>query len=102
MTTALSFSDKDFLTLFNLKELLDISKQNNFTKAKSSLLDHYKNRVKSNWLTSLPTINDLAININELRHDELVAQAESILNYRFSVTHIAPNISTDGAIDWTF
>jgi hypothetical protein len=101
MATALSFSDQDFLTLFNLKELSDIPNQIDLTKAKSSLLDHYNNRVKSNWLTSAPTINDLAININELRHDELVAQAESILNNRFSVTHMAPNIFSDGAIDWT-
>ena len=102
MVSALTWSDKAFLSLFDLKKITTLLAQGDILSATAALLDHYGRRVAPAWPVPPKTITDLRLNLNELSPKELVAKADSILEYRVSPDGSMPKISPEGKIDWSF
>lgn len=70
--------------------------------AQAALLDHYSHRRTPTWPEPARTITDLRLNIDELSQEQLIDQANAILEYRFSPNDTMPKITAKGTIDWLF
>jgi len=90
------------MALFDLKEVSALLDQGDIPAAKAALLDHYGRRVTTAWSAPPRVITDLRFYLDELSQEELIAWADSILEYRFSPTAIMPKITLAGEIDWCF
>ena len=101
MSSAQVLSDRDFLNLFDLKEVSDRVLRGDISGAKVALLEHYRRRVKTAWPPPPRVITDLQLNLDDLGKEELVAQADSILEYRLTPEGAMPIVTSEGNIDWS-
>ena len=101
MSSAQVLSDRDFLNLFDLKEISSRVLRGDVSGAKVALLEHYRRRVKTAWPPPPRVITDLQLNLDDLGKEELVAQADVILEYRFSPEYAMPIVASEGNIDWS-
>lgn len=102
MVSAQTFSDKAFLSLFNLKEVSTLLAQGNMPPAKAALVSYLGRRDKPAWPRPPATITDLRLNIDELSKEELISLADCVLEYRFTPDGAVPRIDSDGQIDWNY
>jgi hypothetical protein len=91
MISAQTLSDEAFLAKFSL-EGVAVTKQ--------ALLAHYGRRVTPAWPLPSGRIRDLRLNTNELSQEELIALADSILEYRFVLRLNALKVTSEGKIAW--
>lgn len=102
LVSAQQLSDEAFLALFDLKEVSAWLAKGDIRAAQAALLDHYGRQVKSAWPAPPRVLTDMRLNLAELSREELIDQANSILEYRFPPTGFTPKITSAGQIDWGF
>lgn len=91
IVSAHTLSEEAFLAKFDLRgEVV----------TRGALMAHYGRRVRTAWPAPPNTIRDLRVNVNELSQEELIALADSILEYRFVLRLHAPQVTPEGRIDW--
>ena len=91
MTSVQAVPDEAFLALFDLQ---------GHAPSKEALMAHYRRRVDAIWPAPPSIIRDLRVKIDDLGRDELVALADSILEFRFVLRQHAPRVTPDGRVDW--
>jgi len=101
MSSAQVLSDREFLNLFDFKEVSVKVLQGDISGAKVALLEHYRRRVKTAWPTPPRVITDLQLNLDNLGKEGLVAQADSILEYHLTSEGAMPIVTSEGNIDWS-
>jgi hypothetical protein len=92
--SALSLSDQQFLTKFDLPQVSEEVKRGNLKAAQQLLLTHYRNRVAPAW----PSFPERFTNAACLNTEELLRGAEDIMENRFS----KERISLGKKIDWLY
>jgi hypothetical protein len=93
-------SNQAFLNLFDIQKVSSSLEKGNLLKAQTALLDHYNTRVAQDWPLPPDTITDLRLNISELSQKQLIAQADSIVEFRIASDGSKPIITEDGKIEW--
>ena len=93
-------SDREFVELFDFDHRTNRRSHDDVTARLSCLIDHYGNKVKFNWLAPPRTITDLRLNLDQISQENLIHQADSILQYKFMPNNHAPQIKEDENIDW--
>ncbi len=101
ISSAIGMPDKVFLSLFNVKAVVELIEQNDIQAAKAALIHHYRHRKTPAWIVAPKTITDLRVNTEELDYQALIELAESILEYRFAPDGSLPKI-VNNQIEWRF
>lgn len=101
MSSALKLSDTEFLRLFCIDDISELVRRGQVDAAKSALMSHFRQRVKKDWLKVADNITDLRLKCAELSNEDVMTQAESILQYRLTHASNIPFLGPHGKIDWT-
>ncbi len=100
MVSARTLSDEAFLARFNLEDVSTWRKQGDIAAARKALLAHYGRRVMPAWPAPPGILRDMRVNTDELGQGEVVALANSILEYRFVLGLNVPKVTLEGKIAW--
>ena len=100
MVSARTLSDEAFLARFNLEDVPTWRKQGDIAAARKALLVHYGRRVTPAWPAPPGILRDMRVNTDELGQGEVVALANSILEYRFVLGLNVPKVTSEGKIAW--
>ena len=100
MISALTVSDKEFLSFFNLNEVSALLLQDDIKAAKASLFNHYSRRMDPTWPSPPKTFTDLRRSLDGMDEKELIECADSFLEYNFSPDGSLPKITSEGNIAW--
>jgi len=93
-------NDAEFLSLFDIPEVIDRIDGGFNLKAHAALLEHFHQRVESDWLEPPAHLVDLAFNTDLATDEEVVKRAELVLDYDLDWSGIPPEINACGEIDW--
>ena len=94
--------DQKFLELFNIECIGKRISKDDVSSSLSCLIEYYGKKVKSGWLAPPKAITDLRLNLDQIGHEELNDQADSILQFKFMPSNHSPRFTKDDDIDWHF
>lgn len=99
--SAQGLSDEAFLALFRLEAVSTLLAQKDIEGAKKALLKHYQRRTKPGWPDIPDSLPDLRLSVWALNEEELITQANLILDHRFNLFGM-PEVIFDDKIDWHY
>ena len=108
MTSALSLSDRSFLSLFNIPTIQSLLSDDEIEPAKIELLNHYRNRIENSWPRPPHSIHNMDVTIDELASlqldqlstKDLIHHANAVLEYKFSDGGVYPKLTSEGRLAW--
>ncbi len=93
-------SDIEFLSLFDIPTVNGLLNNGFNLRSNAALIEHYRTRVESEWVTAPVHLADLGINTDHCDTDELVARANQVLNLDLEWSGVPPELNCGGEIDW--
>jgi len=93
-------SDIEFLSLFDIPAVNAKLNSGFNLQSTAALVEHFRSRVESEWLTSPAQLADLGINTDHCSDEEITARADQVLNYDLEWSGVPPELSCGGEIDW--
>jgi len=93
-------SDIEFLSLFDIPAVNTLLNSGFNLRSTAVLIQHFRERVESEWLAPPAHLADLRINTDHCDDDELIARANQVLNFDMEWSGVPPELSCSGDIDW--
>ena len=93
-------SDADFLSLFDLPSVTDLTNNGYNLRAMAALIEHFRQRIEADWLTAPANLSDVGLNTDRVSEAELLARADQVLDYDLEWSGVPPELSNAGEIDW--
>ncbi len=97
MRSVLNLDEREFLRLFDIELVTKALATRNLTAAGDALIDHYRTRSSPAW----PPFPAHMTHVASLSSDELLRQAELLLEHRFELA-FEPEVRFGERIDWEF
>lgn len=98
--TVRELNDAEFLALFDIPEVQRSLGRGYNIKSMTALIDHYRQRVGDDWLQPPSQLADLGINTATATSEEIIAQADQVLEYNVESIGLLPALTQCGDIDW--
>ncbi len=95
-------SDNEFMNLLQIRPVIDHVKNGDTEAAKFAAVDYYRNRQLPAWPKVTSRLTDLRLNLETIDSEEIIKQAELILNNRVTHSEIKPRLTPQGNIDWFY
>ncbi|OED39043.1 hypothetical protein AB833_15975 [Chromatiales bacterium (ex Bugula neritina AB1)] len=93
-------NDAEFLSLFDIPEVSYWIDNGFNIKAHAALLEHFRDRVESDWLLPPAQLVDLAFDVDGATDEQLIERANLVLDYDLEWSGVPPEIDVRGSIDW--
>lgn len=100
--SAFSLSKEEFIACFDIEYMSRRFASDNLTATEDDILKYYRHRVTENWPLPPGTLTDLRLNIDKLSPEQILAEADQILNFRLFGDDSMPRVTDEGDIDWFF
>ena len=95
-----SITDQLFLALVRIPSPPDAVNQD-LHHRRSAVIDHFRARVRCDWLAPSFVLTDLRLDLGRLSTDELVGAADRAVQGDFHPSGVRPVMTKDGRLDWS-
>ncbi len=93
-------SDEEFLKCLQINSVKEYLRDGNIEAAKHAAIEYYQSRHKPVWPKVTSRLTDLRLNLEIMGEQEIVEQAEQILNNCVTYSEIKPSLTPQGDINW--
>ncbi len=100
MHSVQALSDEEFLKCLQIISVNDYLRVGDTGAAKRAVIEYYQNRHKPVWPKVTSCLTDLRLNLDAMGEQEIIEQAEQILNNSVTYSKIKPSLTPQGDINW--